>query len=270
MLSSIHRSRTLAISVVAAAALVVGGCATNPDGTTATFFSDLGTAFGGSDDPSLTPEQQALRQQQREYSQARLKATAAGAGLGAVIGAVIGAATGSGQDRAKRAAIGAGIGAGVGGTAGYVGGSYLTRDHSRFVASRDSLQADIVAAREDTARMQRNVAVAEGALTAQRTQLDQLNADLRAGRIQEEEARRMADNAAADVQAVRALAEESERRVVNLNQSIAAYQQADVSTAELQGEVDQQKRHAERLREIERSMLAVIDRTPANVRPVLS
>ncbi len=262
------RSRAT-IAPVLALALTLAGCATNPDGTTANIFTDMGSAFGGGNDVALTPEQQALRQQQRDYSQARLTATAAGAGVGAVVGALIGAATGSGQDRGQRALIGAGIGAGVGGAAGYAGGSYLSRDHSRFVASRDSLQADIDAARDDTVRMQRNVEVAQSALTSQRTQIDQLNADLRAGRIDADEARQKANVAAADVQAVRALAEESERRVANLDQSIAAYRQSGIATAELDSEAVQQRRQAQRLREIERNMIGVIDRTPANVRPVV-
>ncbi len=262
---NVRRART-PLSAIMAAGLALAGCATNPDGTTSNIFSDFGSAFGSSDEVALTPEQQALREQEREYSRTRLTSAAAGAGIGALIGAAIGAASGGG---AQRVATGAAIGAGVGGTAGYVGGTYLTRDHGRFVASRDSLQADIDAAREDTQRMQRNVQVAEGALTSQRAEIDRLNADLRAGRVSEDEARQKANNAAADVRAVRALAEESERRAQNLQQTIAAYNQAGVSTAELRGEAQRQQQQARRLREIERNMINVIDRTPANVRPVV-
>ena len=264
MRSTFVRSRSI-VAAVAIGAMTLSGCATNPDGSTPNIIGDIGTAFGSSD-ANLTPEQQALREREKEYSESRLTAAAVGVVAGAVIGGLLGAAFGGRQG----AAIGAGAGALAGGAAGYVGGTYLTREHQDFVATRDTLQQDIDAARQDTERMQRNVQVAESALAAQRTRLNQVNADLRAGRINEQQARAQAETAAGDLNSVRALAEESDRRVANLNQSIASYRQAGLPTGDLTRERERQKAHAASLRRIERSMISSINRTPANIRPAVS
>lgn len=257
------RSRSLVAAVVAAT-MTLGACAQNPDGSTPNLFSDVSAAFGG-DDANLTPEQQALRQQERDYSESRLASAAVGAGAGALIGALLGAAVG-GRDGAI---VGAGLGLAAGGAAGYVGGTYLTRDHQQFTASRDTLQADIDAANADTAKMKKNVQVAQSALTAQRAQLDRVRADLRAGRITEEQARAQAKTAADDLQAVRALADESGRRVAGLNQSVQAYRQAGVPAGDLNRQLETQKQQVASLRSVERSMLGAINRTPANIRPTV-
>jgi hypothetical protein len=260
----IRRRPAAAVAGLGVAFLCLAGCAANPDGSQPNLLSDLGTTFGSAD-ANLTPEQRALREQEEDYSEARLTSAAAGAAIGALAGALLGAAIG-GEDGAI---AGAGIGLLAGGAAGYVGGTYLTRDNQDFVASRDTLQADIDAAQEDTAKMARNVEVAEGALRAQRGQIEKINADLRARRITEQQARERASAAGADLKSVRALAEESQRRLDGLNQSIATYRDAGVPTAELTRERDRQKAHTESLRKVERSMINVIDRTPANIRPVV-
>lgn len=245
--------------------MTLGGCATNPDGSTPNILSDIGTAFG-STPANLTPEQQALREREKEYSESRLTSAAVGVAAGAVIGGLLGAALGGGRG----AAIGAASGAVIGGTAGYVGGTYLTRDHQDFVATRDTLQRDIDIAREDTAKMQRNVQVAQSALAAQRAQINRINADLRAGRINEQQAREQAAAAAGDLNSVRSLAAESDRRVANLNQSIASYRQAGLPTGDLARERDRQKAENASIRRIERSMVSSINRLPANTRPATS
>jgi hypothetical protein len=262
MMPSIRR-RPAGSAAAMAAVLFLAGCATNPDGSQPNLLSDIGTTFGAAD-PNLTPEQRALREQEEEYSEARLTSAAAGAALGALAGALLGAAVG-GRDGAV---AGAGIGLVAGGAAGYVGGTYLTRDNQDFVASRDTLQADIEAARADSAKMERNVQVAQGALSAQRRQLDTLNADLRAGRITEQQARARVGAAGEDLASVRALAEESERRLAGLNASAAAYRDAGEATTDLDREISRQKAQTASLRNVERSMINVIDRTPANLRPV--
>jgi outer membrane lipoprotein SlyB len=262
MQASIARPKPILVALVAAS-MSLSACATNPDGSSSDVFTDIGTVFGS--DADLTPEQRALREREREYSESRLASLAIGVGAGAVIGGVLGYMLG-GSDGA---ALGAGLGAAAGGAAGYVGGTYLTRDHQDFVASRDSLQADIETAQEDTAAMRRNVQVAESALSAQRGRIDRLNAELRAGTISEEQARAQAETAADDLASVRALAEESERRVANLQQSVNSYRQAGISPGNLDAQLQEQKRQAQALRRIERSMIGVIDRTPANIRPAV-
>ena len=242
----------------------VSACATNPDGSTPNVFSDLGAAFGSSD-ANLTPEQAALRTQEKDYSEARLTSALAGAAIGAIGGAILGAAIGGRSGAATGAAIGVGIGA----TTGYVGGTYLTRDHTRFVADRDTLQKDIDTARADSEKMQRNVQVAEAALASQRTQLNRVNADLRAGRITEAQAREQAKTAGDDLASVRALAEESDRRVANLNKSVASYRQAGLPTRDLTNQLKVQKTRAASLRRVERSMVTAINRTPTNIRPAV-
>lgn len=249
------------VATLLAATMTLGACATGPDGATPNVFRDVGAVFGS--DAELTPEQAALREREDEYSESRLTSLAIGVGAGAAIGGVLGYMIG-GRDGAL---LGAGLGAAAGGAAGYVGATYLTRDHQEFVASRDSLAADIEAAEADTAAMRRNVAVAESALSAQRDRIDRLNAELRSGAISEEQALAQAQTAADDLASVRALAEESERRVANLQQSVNAYRQAGIGPGMLDSQLQEQKRQVDALRRIERSMIGVIDRTPANVRP---
>lgn len=240
----------------------LSACATNPDGTTPNVFSDISAAFGSSD-VELTPEQVALREQERDYSKARLNAALAGAAIGVIAGGLLGAAVGGREG----AVTGAAMGLAAGGATGYVGGTYLTRDHTQFVADRDTLQKDIETARADSVKMKRNVQVAEGALASQRSLLNRVNADLRAGRITEAQAREQAKTAAEDLASVRALAEESDRRVTNLNKSVSSYKQASLPTRDLTKELKVQKTRAASLRRVERSMVTAINRTPANIRP---
>lgn len=254
-----------AVAAVLVATMSLGACATNPDGSTPNLFSDIGTTASSGSDANLTPEQRALRQQEKDYAETRLTGAAVGAVGGALLGAALGAAFGGGRG----AATGAAIGALAGGTAGYVGTTYLARDHQQFTASRDSLQADIDAAKADTAKMERNVQVAQNALSAQRTQLNRVNADLRAGRISEQQARAQVATAADDLRSVRALADESDKRVSSLTQSVAAYRQAGLPTGDLNTQLQQQKAHTASLRRVERSMVSALQGTPAAVRPTV-
>jgi hypothetical protein len=251
----------MAVVGVLVATMTLGACATNPDGTTPNVFSDLGTAFGA-EDPNLTPEQRALREQHEDYAEVRLTSTAVGVGAGALIGAGLGALIG-GRDGAL---LGAGIGAGVGGLAGYGAGTYLTRDHQDFTATRDTLQRDITQAREETAKARRSADIAQSNVTAQQRQLNALNADLRAGRITEAEARRKVAAAREDARLTGELAAASEQRVAKLNESIAAHRAANLPTGELAQETNRMKAQADRLRELERAQLNAINRVPANLR----
>lgn len=260
MLTSHRRSRA-AIAGILVATMTLGACASNPDGSTPNVFSDLGTAFS-SQDPNLTPEQRALRQQHKDYAEVRLTSTAVGVGAGALLGAGLGALLG-GRDGAL---IGAGIGAGVGGVAGYGAGTYLTRDHQQFTATRDTLQRDIAQARDETAKARRSADIAEANVATQQRQLNALNADLRAGRINEAEARRRVAAAQEDARLTGELAAASEQRVAKLNESIAAYRAANLPTGELAQETSRMEAQAARLRQLERNQVQAINRVPANLR----
>ena len=260
MLTACRRSR-FATAAVLVATMTLSACATNPDGSTATVFSDLGTVFGA-EDPNLTPEQRALREQHEDYAEVRLTSTAVGIGAGALVGAGIGALLGGGRG----AAVGAAAGAALGGAVGYGAGTYLTRDHQQFTADRDTLQRDINQAREETAKARRSADIAEANVATQRRQLAALNSDLRAGRISEAEARRKVAAAREDAKLTGELAAASEQRVAKLNESIAAYRSANLPTGDLSREANRMKAQAERLRRQERAQLQAISRVPANLR----
>lgn len=254
------RSR-LAMAGLLAASLTVGGCATNPDGTTPNVLSDIGMMFSA-EDPSLTPEQRALREQHEDYASARLTSTAAGIGIGAVAGGVLGAVLG-GRDGAI---YGAAAGAALGGIAGYGAGTYLTRDHQDFTATRETLQRDIEQAREETGKARRSAELAEANVASQQRQLAALNGDLRAGRISEADARRKVASAREDARLTGELAAASEQRVAKLNESIAAHRAASLPTGELTRETERMKAQADRLRQLERAQVQAINRVPANLR----
>lgn len=254
-----------AVAALLAVSMTLSACATGRDGSTPNIFNDLSTSFGSSD-ANLTPQQRALREREKEYSDARLTSTAVGVAAGALIGGLIGAAVGGGRG----AAIGAGAGALAGGAAGYVGGTYLTRDNQNFQADRDTLQKDIDSARADTASMQRNVQAAEAVLADQRRQLNAINADLRAGRISEQQAREQARVAADDLNSVRNLRETADARVSRLEQSVDTYRRAGLPTGDLNRELNQQKQRAAQLRRVEQRMVTEISRVPPNIRPSVS
>lgn len=260
MLTACRRSRS-ALAGLLAATMTLSACATNPDGSSATVFSDLGTVFAA-EDPTLTPEQRALRAQHEDYAEVRLTSTAVGIGAGALVGAGLGALLGG----RRGAALGAAAGAALGGAVGYGTGTYLTRDHQRFIADRDTLQRDIDQAREETAKARRSADIAEANVASQRRQLASLNSDLRAGRISEAEARRKVAAAREDARLTGELAAASEQRVAKLNESIAAYRQANLPTGDLSRESNSMKAQAERLRALERAQLEAINRVPANLR----
>ena len=234
---------------------LVAGCAKNPDGTTANIFSDL-RAVSGSDD--VSPQQEALREQAeeyRDYAKARLQGAAAGAVLGGLIGAL--------ADR--NAGRGALVGALAGGTAGYIGATYLTRDHSQFVASQKTLDEDTKVANELTASSQKNVRVAQSALNYQRTEIARLNEAYRTGKLNAQGYESKLKDIARDQESVKSMIATTEERVTKMESSIATYRGSGFDTGYLELANSAQKRDIDNLRKIEDAMVLLISSAPAGV-----
>ena len=241
---------------VVALAVMVAGCQQGSDGTTPNIFADLQTLMGGE---QISPQQSALRdqaEQHQDYAQARVSAAAAGA----VIGGILGAALDS--DNPGRGAL---LGAGIGGTAGYVGGSYLTRDHSDFVVSREALAEDIKAANEDTASSRRNVQVAQAALDYQRREIARLNEEYHAGELSPEAYERKLETLLEDRKQVGVMIATTRERITTMESTIASYRRSGYDPMELEKSNAEQRRHIASLREIENAMVDVIAGVPADV-----
>ena len=244
------------IGAIALASLLAG-CQPNADGTTPNIFSDLQAAFGGNQ--TVSPQQSALREQSdtyADYANARLQAAAAGAVAGALFGALLD------QDNPGRGAL---IGGAVGGTAGYVGATYLTRDHADFTASQEALEEDIAVAEELTASSQRNVEVARAALNYQRTEIERLNAEYAAGLLDREVYEQKLVTISEDRASVQSMIDVTEERVNNMETSIAAYRRAGYGTGRLEAAKEAQKQDIASLEAIEEAMVDLISGVPEDV-----
>ena len=240
-----------------ALASVLAGCQPNADGTMPNIFSDLQTAFGGNQ--AVSPQQAALREQSdtyADYANARLQAAATGAVAGALFGALLD------QDNPGRGAL---IGGAVGGTAGYVGATYLTRDHAEFTASQEALEEDIAVAEELTASSQRNVQVAQAALNYQRGEIERLKAEYAAGLVDRAAFEQKLRSISEDRASVRSMIDVTEERVSNMETSIAAYQRSGYGTERLEAAKEAQKRDIASLEAIEEAMVSLISGVPDDV-----
>lgn len=234
---------------------LAAGCAQNPDGSTANILSDL-RAVSGSDDAA--PQQAALREQAAEYkdyAKARLQGAAAGAVLGGLFGALLD----------KNSGRGAVVGALAGGTAGYVGATYLTRDHSEFSASQKTLEEDVKVANDLTASSQSNVRVAQSALNYQQAEIARLNTSYRAGRLTAAGYGDKLETIAEDRQSVQSMIATTEERVAKMETSIAAYRRSGFDASPLELANSAQKRDIDNLRKIEDAMVQLIASAPAGV-----
>ena len=245
------------LHVLAAAATITwlaSGCATNPDGTSPNIFSDF--KILGSQD--VAPEQKALRKQamqHKDYAKTRLMGAATGAVLGGIAGGLLA------RDNTK----GAVVGAVAGGVAGYAGASYLTRDHSDFVATRESLQEDVKAANEDTTNSQENVRLAQAALDFQRGEIERLDADYAAGETSAEQYERSLAEIVKDRESVQLMIETTEERIARMESSIAGYQDAGLDPAQLEAANAAQERDLANLRRIEDAMVDLLADAPEGV-----
>jgi outer membrane lipoprotein SlyB len=244
--------RALVHLAAGVALLVTSGCAENIDGSTPNIARDVQLLAGST--RGLSPEQRALRAREREYAQSRVTAAVGGALLGAL------ACSALGRDEREVAAC-----AVAGGAAGYVGSTYLTRDHQTFVASRDSLQADINAAREDNARMEANIRVAQDVVAFQRRQIGSINQAYNRGEISGADYTAALNGVAGDIQSIRNMRQKGQERVASMERSIAAYRSAGINPAELERQRAQQRRSVDSLRRAESQLVDVIAATPSSV-----
>ena len=246
---------------------MVTGCLQQPDGSTPNVFSDLGLLSGSAESRSgsESPQQKALRTQAaryRDYAKTRLQSATTGAAVGGVVGALL--------DRNNRGR-GALLGAAAGATVGYIGGSYLTRNHSEFVASREALQEDIKVANDLTASSQENVHVAQAALDYQRAEIARLNEEYHAGQSDAAAYERKLAGIAQDHESVQTMIAATEERVAKMKTSIAAYRQAGIDTAQLEEANAAQTRDLKNLRKIEDAMVDLISGAPEGVsRPTVA
>lgn len=239
-------------ALVAGIALIaLAGCAANPDGSRSDIFSDVGTLAGGSE--GLSPAQRELRERERDYAGSRVAAAG-----GALLGGLICAAAGG--NAAEIAACAAG-----GGALAYVGSTYLTRDNQQFVASRDSLEADIAEARAEGDKAESNLALARDVLAYQRAEIDRLNQGYRAGSVSAAAYEAKLAGIAGDIASVRTMREQSEERVAALRQTAGSYKNAGLNARELDREAQAQARQAQAMRQVEDDMLRLLERTPPGV-----
>ncbi|MFT6073788.1 MAG: hypothetical protein ACJAZ1_000698 [Yoonia sp.] len=207
---------------------------------------------------NMSTEQRSLLERQRDY--ARVRTTSA------AVGAVAGIA-------ACKVSMGHDCGAGemlvfmaLGTAAGFSGGSYLTRNNSNFQASQDALNADITAARSEVSQMESNVSAAQGALNFQRSEVTRLNRALSSGQVDLATYRASLSTMQGDLNSTNSMREKGEADIQRLNQSIARYNSAGLSTSGLSSAVNQQQRRVNQLRAIENAMVGVINSVPSNVR----
>lgn len=150
--------RRAAATVLLSSALLTAGCATGPEQTAGR--------------PSLTPDEQRLRQQADAYNETVIEGAIVGALVGALAGALIGG-------DARGAAIGAGAGAALGGGAGaYMG--QKQRQYANEEQRLESITADVRADNERTANI---LASARKVISADKEKIKRIDQQLAAGQI---------------------------------------------------------------------------------------
>ena len=221
------------------------GCATNADGTTTNIFSDASMVASTE---QISPEQRALRSRDRDYASARVT----GAAVGAVLGGVLCSMSGCSTEQTVAAM-------GVGGVAGYAGTAYLARDNQSFVASQESLQADIAQAQKESTAMREDVRLAQAVLDQQRRQTTELQNAYNAGQITEADMNARLNVIRQDIAAVQKTRTNAETRVESLGNTSRAYQDQGFNPAPLNTETLEQSAYVEQLRRIEQAMVGNIE-----------
>ena len=227
------------------------GCATNADGTTTNIFSDASLVASTE---QLSPEQRALRSRDRDYASARVT----GAAVGAVLGGVLCSMSGCSTEQTVAAM-------GVGGVAGYAGTAYLARDNQSFVASQESLQADIAQAQKESTAMREDVRLAQAVLDQQRRQTTELQNAYNAGQITEADMNARLNVIRQDIAAVQKTRTNAETRVKSLGNTSRAYQDQGINPAQLTTEASEQGAYVEQLRRIEQALIGITDSPAASL-----
>lgn len=125
-------------------------------------------------DPSLSPQQNAMRQQAGRWNATVATGTLVGAASGAAIGAAVG-----GRNRGTAALIGAGVGA----LGGLIAGTVVANRNQAFENQEMPLQDRIADARQRTMELQRSAQTANELTADNIRRLDQLEAQYRRGQI---------------------------------------------------------------------------------------
>lgn len=207
---------------------------------------------------NMSTEQRSLLERQRDY--ARVRTT------GAAVGAIAGIA-------ACKVSMKRDCGAGemlvfmaLGTAAGFSSGSYLTRNKTNFQANQDEFNTDITAARSEVSQMKSNVSAAQGALNFQQSEVTRLNRALSSGQVDIATYRTSLRTMQGDLNRTNSMREKGEADIQRLNQFIASYNSAGLSTSDLSSAVNQQQRRVNQLRAIENAMVGVINSVPSVVR----
>jgi len=125
-------------------------------------------------DPSLSPQQNAMRQQAGRWNATVATGTLVGAASGAALGAAVG-----GRNRGTAALIGAGIGA----LGGLAAGAMVANRNLAFENQEMPLRDRIADARQRTQEVQRSAQTANDLTSDNLRRLDQLEAQYRRGQI---------------------------------------------------------------------------------------
>lgn len=176
-LASVLADVTVAISFLSILVLA-SGCAQRADGSFVTIADD--TQVLTKNQEGLTPVEQRQLERVRRYASMRVQ----GAGVGAVLGAVTGALA-FGGNRGAGAAGGAVAGAAL----GYLAGAYVANLNETAEDRRDDLNVQVDAARRAVDETERAVADNREIVSAERSRIERLNRDYRAGDITQEQYR---------------------------------------------------------------------------------
>jgi septal ring factor EnvC (AmiA/AmiB activator) len=239
------------MSLLVVATMSISACATNPNGNSPNIISDLGTLLSN----DLSDEQSALRAHEKDYAQSRVAAAATGAVVAGVACALLGCST---EETVAAVA--------VGGTAGYVGSTYLTRDHAEFQTSQAALNADIAETQKQTQHVERSVKLSKTLLRYQKAEIGRLNTAYKASKLTTSQYRKRLKTFEGDLTSVENQRAETSKRIASMEQSIAAYKRDGYSTSELSKELSKQRAYYESLTDVQESMVDVIASAPNEVR----
>ncbi len=151
-------------------------------------------ACAATEDPNLTPQQRALREQANRWN----TTVATGAAVGAASGAALGAAVG-GRNRGQAALIGGGIGL----LAGALGGAAVANRNLGFEERERPLQERVADAQRRNSELEQFTQSAEQLSADNRRRLDQLDQQFRRGQLTAAEYRSQADRLRGDATLMR-------------------------------------------------------------------
>lgn len=148
----------------------------------------------GMDDPNLSPQQRAMRQQSGRWNATVATGTLAGAAGGAALGAAFG-----GNNRGTAALIGAGIGA----LGGLVAGAMVANRNLAFENQEAPIKDRIADAQQRILELERSAKAANDLAMDNIRRLDQLEGQYRRGQITAATYRAQAQSMQADVELMR-------------------------------------------------------------------